>query len=191
MRESLNVNSLCIIYFYYIFSCLEIVYCFWQLIYGINNLKERKIRILREQRSDSVAVARQMWWVRPFSLNCGARPPPVVLPFLFFSPLLNRSPHRSDKTSYLFHFESSHLCTYTAARTPTIFHSIRHFRIRCLSYTYYHIKPLLSRESWWKIVIRRPLNGESNRYYAIHYNQYLIIYEILLPALKEHLFTIF
>lgn len=85
-----------------------------------------------------------------------ARPRPSY-PFLFFSPPFNRLPHRSDETGYLFHFESSHLCTYTAAY-PHYIHGIRHFRVCCLSYTYYHFRPLLSR-GWWKIAIRGPLNG--------------------------------
>jgi len=124
-----------------------------------------------------------------------ARPRPSY-PFFFFSPLLNRLPHCSVETGYLFYLEPSHLCMYIRSY-PHHFHSIRHFRFRvgCLSYTDYHFRPLLSR-GWW-IVIQRLLSDTLRKKLLIWPNifswQYffkiqIYIYVLNICHLLKHIF---
>lgn len=45
-----------------------------------------------ERKAHSVSLARQMWRVRPFLLNCRARPPPAAPPLLPLAPTTSSAP---------------------------------------------------------------------------------------------------
>lgn len=74
-----------------------------------------------ERKATSIPLARQMWQVRPFLLNCRARPPPVAPPFFRVPPPAYRRAPPSPTKLAISSSLSSLAVVYVYATIPTTF----------------------------------------------------------------------